>query len=115
MKKLIFAGLLVLAACSASDPTATADANVVNVTIQPNTFAPASLTIKVGQTVRWTWEGGTHNVVSGQTCADSDGNFRSGSPQGGGTFDHTFAVAGTFPYHCEVHCDMGMTGTIIVQ
>ena len=118
MKKLVFGALLLAAACTASDPAATSDADVVDVQVggsAGDAFAPKAVTIKVGQTVRWTWAGGSHNVVSGTTCATSDGNFRSGSPQEGGTFDHVFEVAGTFPYYCEVHCDMGMTGTVVVQ
>lgn len=31
----------------------------------------------------------------------------------GGTFAHTFATAGTFPYHCTRHS--GMTGSVTVQ
>lgn len=30
-----------------------------------------------------------------------------------GTFQHVFATAGTFPYHCTLHA--GMTGTVIVD
>jgi len=71
-------------------------------------------TISVGTTVTWVWVGGTHNVASG-ACppCTTDNLFRSGNPQSGGTFTHTFNAAGTFPYFCEVH-DQGMTGTINV-
>ena len=86
MKKLAFAALAVLAACTASDPAATADADVVNVQVGGSAgdmFAPQTVTVTVGQTVRWTWAGGEHNVVSGKDCSDSDNNFRSGAPQAG--------------------------------
>jgi plastocyanin len=72
-------------------------------------------TITVGTTVNWVWVGGIHNVQSGACppCNPVPG-FRSGDPQTGGTFSHTFDTAGTFPYYCEVH-DQGMTGTVIVN
>ncbi len=119
MKKLFpgLVGFALIAACSASDPVAAGDANVTSVDVggaAGNNFAPPSVTIKVGQTVRWTWIGGTHNVVSGTGCAGDDGNFRSGVPVAGGSFDHVFEKAGTFPYYCEAHCG-NMKGQVIVQ
>lgn len=38
----------------------------------------------------------------------NSGNIASG----GGQFQHTFANAGSFPYHCTIH--PGMTGTVTV-
>lgn len=105
------------AACSSEDPAVENDTNVVNVKLVPNRFDPPSVKIKVGQTVRWTWSGGTHNVVSGAECppAPGDGKFKSGAPTAGGTFDKKFETAGTFPYYCEPHCSMGMKGEVIVE
>lgn len=125
MFKKLFLGLLVgglvLACSSGDDPATVADANEVNVDVggpAGNNFAPAQLRIKVGQSVRWTWKGGSHNVVSG-TCAGGsqkpDDKFRSGAPQQSGSFARKFDVAGTFPYYCEPHCEMGMTGEVIVE
>jgi plastocyanin len=68
--------------------------------------------ITVGTTVHWVWVAGFHNVASGNCCT-FDGNFTSGAPASGDTFDHTFSTAGTFPYFCEVH-GAAMTGTINV-
>jgi plastocyanin len=107
-------------ACSSSDPVAAGDADVVNVDVggtAGDAFSPASTTIKVGQTVRWTWRGGTHNVVSGTDCSSAgDGKFRSGPPVAGGSYDFKFEVAGQFPYYCELHCATNkMTGVIIAQ
>ena len=98
--------------CSAEDPVADDNA-VVRVTVSSNQFSPAAVTIKAGRTVRWTWAGGTHNVVSGENCTP-DGTFKSGEPQGGGTFEQKFETPGTFPYFCRPHCSMGMTGTVVV-
>ena len=103
-------------ACSSDDGTLVVDDNnVVNVQVSNNEFTPAVAKIKVGQTVRWTWAGGTHNVVSGPDCDTEDGNFKSGAPQGGGTFDKKFEKAGSFPYYCQPHCAMGMKGEVIVE
>jgi plastocyanin len=109
-------GLAAASGCSSEDSAGDPGASdVVNVTISSNQFSPAQVKIKVGQTVRWTWAGGSHNVVSGPDCDAHDGNFRSGAPQSGGTFDKRFEKAGTFPYYCELHCSMGMKGEVIVE
>lgn len=120
MKRFLAACALVViastGACSADDTTdGTSSADVVNVTISSNQFSPAQVKIKVGQTVRWTWAGGTHNVVSGPDCGQEDGAFKSGAPQSGGTFDKKFEKAGTYDYHCEPHCTMGMKGQVVVE
>ena len=122
MKTMLLGACAVIAvammpACSSSDDETPADndADVVNVQVTSNQFTPAQVKIKVGQTVRWTWAGGTHNVVSGPDCATEDGNFKSGAPVGGGTFDKKFETAGTFPYYCQPHCQMGMKGEVVVE
>jgi plastocyanin len=86
-------------------------------------FAPANLTVHVGDAVRWTWGSSGHNVVSG-TGGNADGRFCSPSDSGcanaplsnaGKTYEHSFMQAGTFPYFCSAHVSFGMTGTIKVQ
>jgi plastocyanin len=78
-------------------------------------FDPPEVHVKVGQTVRWTWVSGSHNVVSGTSCT-ADGQFTSGqSGAAPKTFDHTFDKAGTFPYFCDPHCGIGMTGKVVVE
>jgi plastocyanin len=86
------------------------------VTVKSNQFIPPSLTIKAGETVTWTWAGGSHTVTSGAGCV-SDKAYTSGlKSSAGDTFTHTYATAGTFEYFCEPHCaSSGMKGTIIVQ
>jgi plastocyanin len=106
---------LLVAACTSEDPVEETESKTVHVTVSSDTFEPASLKIKKGQIVRWTWQGGTHNVVSGPDCDQHDGFFRSGAPQGGGTFEKPFDKTGTFPYFCELHCGMGMKGEIVVE
>jgi len=75
-----------------------------------NTFTPDILTITVGDTVRWTNTGGFHNVVA------DDNSFTSGAPSDAPwVYEFVFTVVGNFPYSCEVHVALGMTGVIIVE
>ncbi|MGZ5968251.1 MAG: cupredoxin domain-containing protein, partial [Polyangiales bacterium] len=78
-------------------------------------FAPKDLTIKVGDTVEWTWSGAIpHSVTSGTSCT-SDGKFDSGLVPSPKTFTQKFDTAGTVSYFCSAHClSNGMTGTITV-
>jgi plastocyanin len=81
-----------------------------DVTVQNFSFSPQSLTITVGDIVRWTNISGTHNVKA------DDNSFTSGAAAPAPwEFTHTFTAVGNNPYYCEPHQGMGMTGTIIVQ
>ena len=85
-----------------------------NVSASGMSFTPADITIDVGDTVRWTNAGGTHNVNG--TTATFAGNPESfGNALGTGwVFDHKFTIAGTYNYRCDQHFGGGMTGTINV-
>jgi plastocyanin len=104
--------LILLSACGteAADDTPT----LPTVTVRSNAFEPAELRVKVGDTVRWEWQDGVHNVVSGTSCTE-DGTFRSGDPVSGATFEQRFDTAGSFDYFCQPHCSVGMTGRIVVE
>jgi plastocyanin len=94
----------------------TAAEPAAKVVVEGHAFDPQEVHIKVGQTVRWVWVAGSHDVVSGSACTP-DGNFTSGGDtQGPGSqFDHVFEKAGSFSYYCDPHCGIGMTGTIVVE
>jgi len=84
--------------------TTTQAANVV--LIENHAFNPASLTIKVGDSVTWTnKDSASHNVI----FAD----FESDLMKKEDSFTHTFDTAGTFKYICGPH--PYMEGTIEVQ
>jgi plastocyanin len=84
------------------------------VTVDNFAFSPKDMSIKVGDTVEWTWVAGTHSVTSGSSCT-GDGKFDSTLVPPPKTFTQTFDTAGTFPYFCLAHCaSNGMTGTITV-
>jgi plastocyanin len=74
--------------------------------LQPATFKPEDVKIKVGETVRWKWGGGVQHDVEG------DG-FES-KLMAKGQFDHTFDTAGVFPFKCTVH-PTTMKGTVTVE
>jgi plastocyanin len=70
-------------------------------------FQPPSIEVATGGTVTWTNTGQAPHTVT----AD-DGSFDSGTLSPGATFSQTFATAGTFTYHCNIHPQM--TATVIV-
>ena len=115
--------------CTGVAPTPTptpmpmATTHMVLVGSEGLSFSPSSLTIRVGDTVQWSWSSSGHTVTSGSQCS-ADGQFCSpsdsncaGAPLSnqGATYSHTFSTAGTFPYFCIPHCGLGMVGTIVVQ
>jgi len=89
-------------------------------------FIPADVTIRVGDTVHWIWLSGIHNVESGMIVGGfgvPDGNFRSGEPASGVTFDVMFDRAfldahpmadNFYPYYCVLHTFANMAGFITV-
>jgi plastocyanin len=121
----MFHAAAVLVAASAT----TSGQVVYTVDLAGESFVPGQLTIDMGDTVRWEWISGIHNVESGtivEFAGVFDGNFRSGDPTGfvGSTFDFTFDEAflaahpmseNRYPYYCVVHALVDMSGTITVR
>lgn len=94
--------------CALAAP-ATAGAATVDVDIQDSGYQPASITIAVNDTVRWTNRGTlTHTVTS-----DTAGQFDSGDMASMAQFPQTFLTPGTYPYHCLYH-SLTMKGTVTV-
>lgn len=103
------------AAPSAATAAAATDGSVVEVKVNGHDFDPPEVKIKANQTVRWVWVAGRHNVLSGAGCTP-DGKFSSGNTEGvPSTFEHTFKEVGSFPYFCDPHCSIGMTGKVTVE
>jgi plastocyanin len=71
-------------------------------------YAPASVTINAGQTVRFVQDDDTPHTV---TAADK--SFDSGNLDKGQSWTHTFATPGTYAYVCAYHAMM--KGTVIVR
>jgi plastocyanin len=87
------------------------------------TFAPDSVTIAAGDTVRWTWESDFHSVTSGTSCT-ADGQFCSPDNMNCGSailnntgfvYEFTFTQPGMYHYFCAAHCEIGMVGVVIVM
>lgn len=77
-------------------------AETFDVSVTSNRYTPNDLTISVGDTVRWTNNGGFHDVV------EDNAAFSSGSPAGPGwVFERTFESEAEILYHCTVHSAPG--------
>jgi len=102
--------LLVLSlACEKKSTTPTSTTPGANEVFMLNTaFTPATLTVPVNTTVKWTNKDGFAHTVTSDA-----GLFDSGTIIGGGTFTRQFTITGTYHYHCSIHSVM--TATIIVQ
>lgn len=106
---------------SAEDTATTAETgSTAAATIHVGNFyyKPKTVTVKVGDTVEWIWDGGTHTVTSGTTCT-KDGKFDSGTHSTAKyKFTHTYTEAGTFGFFCDFmdHCtSRGQEGTVTVM
>jgi plastocyanin len=87
-------------------------------------FDPPHITIAVGDTVRWQWNNGNHDVAEGDDLVlDGDEAFysvlRSDTPVFEWTFDAAFLAAHPRPgnvyhYFCSPHTQFGMVGSVTV-
>src|SRR5437660_171633 len=69
-------------------------------------FHPGEVTIHPGDQVKWTWLTSGHSTTSGRPGMPN-GIWNSGVRSQGATFTHTFNSAGTFPYYCTQHLQVG--------
>ena len=77
------------------------------VTIANLAFAPGTLSVAEGTTVKW-----TNNDGEAHTVTATNGSFDSKNLDPGKTFEQKFATAGSFTYMCTIHPTM--TGTVTV-
>jgi plastocyanin len=78
------------------------------VAIKADAFTPATLTVRVGQTVTF-----TNDDDDAHTVTATDGSFDSKGLDTGGVWRHAFTRAGAYSYFCELH--PFMKGTIVVK
>ena len=103
MKKLALPALVAVAATAALAPAAPAATRTVRV--DDDVFRPGSLSINVGDTVRFRWVGDNpHNV----TVTRGRQKFRS-STKRSGTFSRRIRRGGRYTIVCTVHPGMDMT------
>jgi len=116
-----------LAGCS-SGPTFP-DADVLAGPDRRLTFEPADLTVAAGETVRWGFESGGHNVCGRPSDTRTASLPEAGTPFAsyapdesparrlvprGETYEHTFETPGEFVYVCYPHRQSGMRGSVRV-
>ena len=72
------------------------------------TFSPATITVPVGTTVRWT----NHDDIP-HTVVSDDKTFKSKALDTDEQFTYTFTKAGTYNYFCSIHPKM--TAVVVVK
>ena len=85
-------------------------------------YTPSSLTINVGDTVKWINDGGFHNVnfdvntINGSSFNNPQ-SFISAPTSNSDMYTHVFTISGTYNYDCSVgqHAANGMVGDITVN
>lgn len=110
-RSILLAALVAAAACSDDNgdggPGPGPEGDII---VENNDFDPSSLQVAPGASVVWAWSSGgtTHNVTF-------DDGEQSGN-KSDGTYERTFATAGTYPYHCTIHgsATSGMRGSVTV-
>jgi len=107
-------GVILIVALVSACETSAASAPAVRVIDSASTarqwhFHPASISIKVGETVTWMNTGTEFHTVT----ADDNAAFDSGVINAGDSFKRVFPAAGKFAYHCTFH--PWMTGTVNVR
>ena len=85
-----------------------ASADIIDVSIQNFAFDPQAVTVKVGDTVRW-----TNLDTVGHTSTSDTSVWASNLLLKDDTFEFTFTQAASYPYHCVPHPNM--TATVIVE
>ena len=98
-----------------TDTAGVTNPKTVDVNIADFAFSPSVITVKMGDTVRWTnQEKATHKVASNPHPTHTDlPGLVSTILNLGESYSYTFDKKGTWSYHCHLH--PGMTGQIIVE
>jgi plastocyanin len=122
-----FAGLLA-AIGVAGTTAASADPKTVEITIKQSPtmrFDPETVSVNVGDTVKWTNSGFIDHTVTFDPGAAQKADsaalpagvapFGSESMEQDATYSHTFTTKGTYKYFCKFHEAMGMVGSVIVS
>jgi len=84
----------------------TGKGKTVDVRIHNSAFYPDSITISLGDTVKWTNLDSTPHTVIGT-------DFSSGNISNEASYEYTFIKAGTYNYYCSI--DPSMKSVVIVK
>ena len=92
-----------------ASPAASHAAGPTEVKIDNFTFAPVTLTVALGTTVKWiNRDDIPHTVVS-----EDKSTFKSRALDTDDSFSYTFTKPGTYTYFCSIHPKM--TAKVVVQ
>jgi plastocyanin len=111
-------GAMFVACSDDDDSTGPDDDFTGTIRVLDSVFSPANVTISVGDSVTWRFDGALNHTVTHGTSATvpPDANKLFDSPtQSSGTFGYRFNDAGSYAYFCRIHLGMGMKGTVTVQ
>jgi plastocyanin len=89
--------------------TGGAEGGVTTIAMKDIAFAPAAVTVKVGDTVKWV----NRDTVEHNVVATKGATFKSGLFGQGGSFEFKPTKSGSVTYVCTVH--PGMNGTLKVE
>lgn len=88
-------------------------------------YVPATVTIKIGDTIRWRNSSDVRHTVTADASLANDSShvalpenaepFNSGDIEPGGSWSHAFKVAGRYKYFCIPHEAAGMIAEVIVE
>lgn len=106
----IILGILAVVSCSSKSTNSPSPGPQPShlVVINNFAFAPAVDTVSVGDTVTWRNDQDVAHTVT----SDTGSVLQSPQLSQGQTYQHTFATAGVYAYHCSIHTTMH--GVIIV-
>ena len=80
------------------------------VSMRNNRYIPSSVTVRSGQTVRWT----NDDAVAHTVTATSGAQFDSGTIEAGDHYEYKPTSAGRISYYCTIH-GRQQSGTITVR
>jgi plastocyanin len=107
---LVVCGVVWGAGACLTMKTGAAPAGPVEVRIDNFTFAPGTLTVPAGTTVKWVNRDDIpHTVVS----EDKSTTFKSKAMDTDDSYSYTFTKPGTYSYFCSIHPKM--VGKVVVE
>lgn len=110
MRRVAFVVAGFLLALNVPFAAAPAAAATQQVMMQDYAYSPASITVRVGDTVTWMQhDQAPHDV----TTTSAPVAFRSPQLSQGQSWSYTFRQAGTYSYYCSVHPDMRASVTVL--
>lgn len=81
-------------------------------------YDPPCVKISAGDTITWNGNFAFHPLRGGEVVdgvATPDTSSPIVAVDTGMTADVTFPAAGTFPFYCNIHFSVGMTGAVLVE